>query len=75
MPSKLGPINRVVAAMLALVWACIALGGFIVAYASGRWVVGLAAVFALGYAGLWVRVVARGRLLKWSEVAVPWRTR
>ena len=75
MPTKLGPINRVVAAVLALVWACIGVAGFVVAYASGRWVVGLAAVFALGYAGLWVRVVGRGRLLKWSEIAVLWRTR
>jgi len=48
MPSKLGPINRVVAAVLALVWASIGVGGFVVAYASGRWVIGLAAVFALG---------------------------
>jgi hypothetical protein len=75
MRPKLGPINRVVAAILALVWACIGLAGVATAYVSGRWVVGVAAVFALCYAGLWVRAVARARLLTWREIALPWRTR
>jgi hypothetical protein len=75
MANNLKPINRTVAAMLALVWACVGLAGVVTAYVSGRWVIGLAAVFALTYAGLWVRVVARARLLTWREIAMPWRTR
>jgi len=75
MRTKLGSINRLVAAILALVWASAAVAGLVVAYVSGRWVVLLAALFALWYAVLWVRVVVQARLLTWSEVATPWRAR
>lgn len=43
--------------------------------AYGRWVLALAALFALWYAALWAHVVARARLLTWKEIAVPWRAR
>jgi uncharacterized membrane protein YfcA len=66
-------VNRAVAAILALVWACAGVAGLVAAYVYGRWLVGIAAVFALCYALLWVRVVVRARLLKWSEIARPWR--
>jgi len=68
-------VNRGVAAILALVWACAGIAGLLAAYASGRWVLGLAALFALGYAILWVRVVVGARLLNWTEFAMPWRHR
>ena len=52
MRSKLGSINRLVAAMLALVWACAGVAGLVVAYIYGAWVAAVAAVFALWYAAL-----------------------
>jgi len=61
--------------MLSLVWACGGMAGLAAAYAYGRWLIALAALFALWYAALWARVVARGRVLTWREIAVPWRTR
>ena len=75
MRTKLSYINRFVAMILALVWACAGVAGLVVAYVSGRWVIALVALFALWYALLWVRVVAHARLLAWSEVATPWRAR
>jgi hypothetical protein len=75
MRAKLGSINRLVAVILALAWACAGVAGLVVAYVYGRWVAAAAAVFALWYALLWVRVVVQARLLTWSEVATPWRAR
>ena len=75
MRTKLGSINRIIATILAVVWASAGVAGLVVAYVSGRWVVLLAALFALWYAVLWVRVVVQARLLTWSEVATPWRAR
>ena len=75
MHSRLGSINRLVAAILALVWGCAGVAGLVVAYIYGAWVAAVAAVFALWYAALWVRVAAQARLLAWSEVATPWRAR
>lgn len=75
MRTKLGSINRSVAVVLALVWACAGVAGLVAAYIYGAWVAAAAAVFALWYAVLWVRVVAQARLLTWSEVATPWRAR
>jgi len=75
MPTKLGSINRLVAVILALVWACAGVAGLVVAYVYGAWMAAVAAVFALWYAALWVRVVVQARLLAWSEVATPWRAR
>ena len=72
---KLCQVNRAVAALLSLVWACAGIVGLVAAYAHGRWVLGLAALFALWYAVLWAHVVARARLLTWKEIAVPWRRR
>ena len=75
MRTKLGSINRLVAVILALVWACAGVAGLVVAYVYGAWMAAVAAVFALWYAALWVRVVVQARLLAWSEVATPWRAR
>jgi hypothetical protein len=72
---RLGRLNRTVAAVLALVWGLAGTAGLVAAYVYGRWVLGLAALFALCYAVLWVRVVARARLLDWSQIARPWRLR
>jgi len=40
MRGKLGHINRAVAAILALLWACAGIVGLVAAYAYGRWVLG-----------------------------------
>jgi hypothetical protein len=75
MRSKLGSINRLVAVILALVWGCAGIAGLVVAYVYDRWVAAVVALFAFWYAVLWVRVVVQARLLRWSEVATPWRAR
>jgi len=75
MHRKLGSISRLVAVILALVWACAGVAGLVAAYVYGAWMAAVAAVFALWYAALWVRVVVQARLLAWSEVATPWRAR
>ena len=75
MRGKLGHINSSVAAILALVWACAGIVGLVAAYAYGRWILALAALFALWYAVLWARVAARARVLTWKKIAVPWRAR
>jgi hypothetical protein len=67
--------NRLVAVILAVVWACAGVAGFVVAFIYGRWVAALVAFFALWYAVLWIRVVVQARLLTWSDVATPWRAR
>jgi len=71
----LGHVNRAVSGVLALAWACTAIGAVVAAYLTGRRLLWLAAIFALGYAALWVRVAARGRLLRWTEISAPWRGR
>jgi hypothetical protein len=73
MQTKLGHINRVVAAILSLVCACAGILGLVVAYIYGRWALVLAALVALWYAAVWAYVVARARLLAWSDIAKPWR--
>ena len=75
MHTKLGSINRLVAVILALAWACAGVGGLVVGYVYSTWVAAVAAVFALWYAALWIRVVVHARLPAWSEVAMPWRAR
>ena len=72
-PAKLGFISRFVALSLALLWACAGVAGLTLAFTRGVWVAALAAVFALWYAALWVRVGIQARLLTWSELARPWR--
>jgi hypothetical protein len=72
---KLGSINRFVAAILTLVWACAGVAGLIVAFTQGVWVAAVAGVFALLYAILWGRVATHARLLTWSDIVTPWRAR
>ena len=47
MRTKLGSINRLVAVILALVWACAGVADLVVAYVYGAWGAAVAAVFAL----------------------------
>jgi hypothetical protein len=68
-------INRIVALVLALVWLGAGTAALVVGLLYGRWLLAVIAVFALWYGILWFRVVARSRLLTWSELAAPWRAR
>ncbi len=73
MRTRLGHVNRLVAAILAVIWAAVGIIGLVIGCVYGRWLVAAVALFALWYAVLWVRVAARVRLLRWSEAAMPWR--
>jgi hypothetical protein len=73
--AKLGSVNRFVALILALVWACAGIAGLTVAIAYGVWVAAIAAAFALCYAVAWARVGIQARLLTWREFVTPWRAR
>jgi len=75
MPTGLSRVSRVAAAALALIWAGAGAAGLVAAYFYERWVIAAVALLALWYAFLWARVAARGRLLNWSDVAMPWRAR
>ena len=66
--------NRAVALILALIWFCAGVAAIVFGYIHGRWLLLALGIFALWYALLWCRVVARARLLTWRELAVPWRT-
>jgi hypothetical protein len=66
-------VNRVVALALAAIWLCAGVAGIVVGVAYGRWLLVTFAIFAVWYAVLWFRVVARSRLLTWRELAAPWR--
>jgi hypothetical protein len=75
MRSKVTGINRFVALLLAIVWSCAGIAGMVSAFAGGHILLALAALFALVYAMLWLRVFARARLVRLSELALPWRIR
>jgi len=66
-------INRGVALVLAVVWLLAAIAGVIVGIVDGRPLMIAVAILAGWYSALWFRVVAQGRLLRWRDVAAPWR--
>jgi uncharacterized membrane protein YjjP (DUF1212 family) len=70
---KLDQINRLVATLLAVVWAVAGLGFLWVGLLQGRWIAVILATFALGYAFLWTKVAVEGRLLNWRDILTPWR--
>jgi len=71
---NLGHVNRAVALALALVWLCAGIWGIVLGFTHGQLLLTIVAVFAILYAVLWFRVVARSRLLTWRELVAPWRT-
>jgi hypothetical protein len=72
---KVAGVNRIVALVLAFVWFGAGMVGMVVGFLYGRWLLAVIGFFALSYSFLWFRVVAHSRLLTWSELAAPWRTR
>jgi|KBSMisStandDraft_5_1062788.scaffolds.fasta_scaffold3636699_1 hypothetical protein len=70
---KLSRLSRVTALLLALVWLGAGLVAIALGYLRGHWLLLAVGMFAVVYAVLWLRVVARSRLLSWHEVVAPWR--
>ena len=64
-------VNRIVALALACVWLAAGAAGIVLGVVHGRWLFAVMGVFAVWYAILWFRVVARARRLTWSELAAP----
>ena len=73
MPKPVRSIKRVVAALLAIVWTAVGIGGFLVAARSGHWWWVLPGLFACWYALVWALVVKKGRLVSLHEASRPWR--
>ena len=62
---EFGPVNRVVAALLALIWL---LGGVLALYtgfAQHRWIALVVAPLAVAYGAVWARVAQTGRRFPW----------
>jgi hypothetical protein len=70
---KLSSVNRAIALALAVVWLGAGVAGIVLGLIHGRLLLVVLALFAISYAVLWFRVVARSRLLTWRELVVPWR--
>lgn len=70
---KLSSVNRAIALALAVVWLGAGVVGIVLGLIHGQLLVVVLALFAIFYAVLWFRVVARSRLLTWRELVVPWR--
>ena len=66
-------INRAVALVLALVWLFAGVLGATLGFLHGQFILLVLSLAAIAYAVLWLRVVARGQLLTWRELASPWR--
>jgi hypothetical protein len=73
--SKLSTVNRSIALVLAVVWLLAGVAAIGAGLMHSSWLPLLLGVFALAYAFLWLRVVAKGRLLTWADVVAPWRRR
>ena len=68
-------VNRAVAFALAAIWLSAGAAAIFFGLMQSRWTLVVAGLFALGYSLLWLRVTARKRLLTWTDVVVPWRSR
>jgi len=73
MQNKLGPVQRIFAATLAIVWGGAGTLGLIAGPIYGRWGPALAGIFGVWYATVWARVAISARLLTWREMLIPWR--
>jgi len=72
MPRKVVGIQRAAALLLALAWLCAGVVGLFFGVDRGPWLLSALSVFAIAYAAVWLRVVAKRRLLSWREVLFPW---
>jgi len=72
---KFSAVDQTVATILGAIWLLAGFAGIVVGIMQAHWQPIVLGSGALWYASLWLRVAARRRLLTWSELAVPWRTR
>jgi hypothetical protein len=70
---KLSTVNRTIALAVAIVWLGAGVVGIVLGLKHDQLLLVVLALFAISYAVLWFRVVARSRLLTWRELVVPWR--
>ena len=70
---KLSTVNRTIALAVAIVWLGAGVVGIVLGLIHDQLLLVVLALFAISYAVLWFRVVARSRLLTWRELVVPWR--
>ena len=68
---KLSNLNRAIALTLAVVWLDAGVVGIVLGLIHGQLLLVVPALFAISYAVLWFRVVARSRLLTWRDLVVP----
>jgi len=71
--SSLSPMNRTVAAVLALVWIVVGVVSLVLSLVHERWLLALLAVVAILYGAAWIRVAVHGRLLRGRDLVTPWR--
>jgi len=62
---ELDPMNRAVAALLAIVWLLGGLGAVCLGLARQQWLIAIMGPLAIGYGLLWVKVAWTGRRLRW----------
>ena len=75
MKSSVTGVNRFIALLLAIVWLCAGMTLLVIAFVDRRALLALLGLIAIIYAMLWLRVFARARLVRFSELALPWRIR
>ncbi|HLX26960.1 MAG TPA: hypothetical protein VKV24_00535 [Casimicrobiaceae bacterium] len=61
---RLRPRDRTLAVLLALIWLGAGAAGLVFGVSAERWLPAIAGTLAIVYGVLWVRVAARGRLLR-----------
>jgi hypothetical protein len=71
---RLSRLSRLTALLLALVWLGAGLVATALGFLRGNWLLLPVGLFSVVYGVLWLRVVARSRLLSWHEFVVPWRS-
>ena len=65
--SAMGRVNRVVAAVLAVIWIAGGIAGLFLSIKSNHIKFIVISLLALAYGGLWVRVAQTGRRLEWRR--------
>ncbi len=63
--AEFGPANRIVAAVLAVVWLAAGSAAIVLAVAGRYWPGLVLGPLAIGYGLLWVRVAYLGRRVRW----------
>jgi len=70
---RFSAVDRTIATLLGAIWLVAGLAAVVIGIATTRWQPIVLGSAALWYASLWLRVAAQRRLLRWTELAFPWR--